>query len=114
MGFVLLQILFGAIDAAASIHAVQTFGGAIILFCTLILGVHFLCIIIGAKLFKLDIEQTFIASNACALGAPIAAAMALSFKRDDLVLPALLCGTLGYARGNFVGFALYATIGSMS
>jgi uncharacterized membrane protein len=110
LGFVLLQILFVAIGASASIHAVVQFGPALMLFAAIMLLVHFVVSLAAARLFSLHLDEALIASNACALGAPTAAAMALSFRREELVLPALLCGTFGYAVGNFVGLGVYGVI----
>ncbi|MFP6682301.1 MAG: DUF819 family protein, partial [Gammaproteobacteria bacterium] len=108
LGFALLHVLFAAIGASASIQAVIVFGPVLMLFSTIMLTVHFIFVLIAARLFSLDFDETLIASNACALGAPTAAAMALSFRRSDLAVPAMLCGVLGYAVGNFVGLAVYA------
>lgn len=108
LGFALLHILFAAIGASASIQAVIAFGPVLMLFSTTMLMVHFIFVLVAARLFSLDFDETLVASNACALGAPTAAAMALSFRRNDLAVPAMLCGVLGYAMGNFVGLAVYA------
>lgn len=107
LGFALLHILFAAIGASASIQAVITFGPVLMLFASMMLAVHLIFILVAARLFSLDMEETLVASNACALGAPTAAAMALSFRRNDLAVPAMLCGVLGYAVGNFVGLAMF-------
>ena len=77
------------------------------------LAVHLAFILVAARLFSLDLEEALVASNACALGAPTAAAMALSFRRNDLAVPAMLCGVLGYAVGNFVGLAIYAVVSKL-
>ena len=108
LGFALLHILFAAIGASASIQAVIAFGPVLMLFATIMLAVHLIFIFIAARLFSLDLDEALVASNACALGAPTAAAMALSFRRNDLAVPAMLCGVLGYAVGNFVGLAIFA------
>ncbi len=107
LGFALLHILFAAIGASASIQAVVSFGPVLMLFAAVMLATHLLFILIAARVFSLDLDETLVASNACALGAPTAAAMALSFRRNDLAVPAMLCGVLGYAVGNFVGLAVF-------
>ncbi|HCU90530.1 MAG TPA: hypothetical protein DGR97_11325 [Gammaproteobacteria bacterium] len=107
LGFGLLHILFVAIGASASFQAVAEFGPMLMIFATVILVTHVLFVLGAARLFGLGVDETFIASNACALGAPTAAAMALSFRRNDLAVPAMLCGVLGYAVGNFVGLAVF-------
>lgn len=110
IGFALLQIFFSAIGASASIYAVVRFGPALLIFAAVILTTHFIFVLITARLFSLRLEEALVASNACALGAPTAASMALSLERNELALPGFLCGTLGYALGTFVGVGLYYLI----
>lgn len=107
LGFALLQIFFAVIGARASIYAVIEFGPVLLLFGGVILSIHFLFAIVTARLFSLRLDEALVASNACALGAPTAAVMALSLRRDELALPGFLCGTLGYALGTFVGIGMY-------
>ena len=107
LGFALLQVFFSAIGAQASIYAVIEFGPVLMLFASVILSVHFLFALATARLFSLRLDEALVASNACALGAPTAAVMALSLKREELALPGFLCGTLGYALGTFVGIGMY-------
>ncbi len=47
-----------------------------------------------------------IASNANTGGPTTALAMATARRWQALMVPAVLCGTLGYASGNFIGIAL--------
>ena len=51
-----------------------------------------------------------VASNAAVGGPTTAAAMATAKGWDDLVLPALLVGILGYATGTFVSIGLLAWV----
>ena len=106
LGAVLLQIFFAAIGASASVYAIIEFGPALLFLAAFILITHFIFVIIGAKLLSLTLQETLVASNACAAGAPTAAAMAVSMRRPELILPGILCGTLGYAIGNFVGLSI--------
>ncbi|MEM7541752.1 MAG: DUF819 family protein [Pseudomonadota bacterium] len=110
IGFVLLHVVFAAIGASANVLTMLEFGPILMAFAALMLVVHLAFVLLSARLFALSVDEALIASNACALGAPTAAAMALSFKRPDLVLPALLSGIFGYAIGNFAGLALYALL----
>lgn len=103
LGIVLLQIFFAALGASASIYAIIEFGPVLIYFASFVLIIHFIFILIGAKLMSLNLYEMLIGTNACSAGAPTAAAMAVSMRRPELVLPGILCGTLGYAIGNFIG-----------
>ena len=71
-----------------------------------ILTVHLSFLLLAGKLFKLDLAEIVIASNANMGGPTTAAAMAVARKWKALVIPAILCGTLGYAVATFIGVAV--------
>ena len=68
-----------------------------------ILLVHLVFLLVAGRLCKLDLAELVIASNANMGGPTTAAAMAVARKWEALVIPAILCGTLGYAVATFVG-----------
>jgi uncharacterized membrane protein len=106
IGTFLMQIFFAAIGASANIITVIKYGPVLFLFAGLILLVHLLFILIFGKLFKLDIAEIVIASNANMGGPTTAAAMAVGRRWKSLVIPAILCGTLGYAIATFIGVGM--------
>ena len=59
------------------------------------------------KLFKFNIEEMLLASNANAGGPTTAAALAISKGWQSLVGPILIIGTLGYVIGNYVGTLMF-------
>ena len=103
IGTFLMQIFFAAIGASANIFVVLKVGPVLFLFAGLILLVHLMFILFFGKLFKLDLAEIVIASNANMGGPTTAAAMAVGRKWKPLVIPAILCGTLGYAVATFIG-----------
>lgn len=103
IGTFLMQIFFAAIGASANIFVVLKVGPVLFLFAGLILLVHLIFILFFGKLFKLDLAEIVIASNANMGGPTTAAAMAVGRKWKSLVIPAILCGTLGYAVATFIG-----------
>ena len=106
LGALLMQVFFAAIGASASIHVVLRVGPQLFVFAALILTLHLLFLLVGGWLLRLDLREVVIASNANIGGPTTAAAMATSRRWDGLVVPALLCGTLGYAVATFVGVAV--------
>jgi uncharacterized membrane protein len=106
VGVLLMQIFFAVIGASASIGLVVRHGLALFLFALAILAVHLLFILTAGLLLRLDLAEVVIASNANMGGPTTAAAMAVARRWEALVLPAVLCGTLGYATATFVGVAL--------
>lgn len=105
-GLLLMQVFFAAIGASANIKTVIEVGPLLFVFAAIILAIHLITILIAGKIFKLDLREIIIASNANIGGPTTSAAMAAARKWDDLVLPAILCGTLGYSIATFIGSAL--------
>jgi uncharacterized membrane protein len=106
MGILLMQVFFAAIGASANVLVVLKFGPILFLFAALILFVHLMFLLVAGKIFKLDLAEIVIASNANMGGPTTAAAMAVARKWRALVIPAILCGTLGYAVATFIGVAI--------
>jgi uncharacterized membrane protein len=106
LGAMLMQIFFAAIGASAHIATVLRVGPILFVFAGVLLTVHLLVIMVGGKLVRLSLPEILIASNANVGGPTTAAAMAVARRWDYLVVPAILCGTFGYAIATFIAIAL--------
>ena len=73
--------------------------------------VNMLFCFVAAKLFKFNLEDAIIASNANIGGPTTAAGMAISQGWTALVGPAMLIGTLGYVIGNYMGTIVAIALG---
>ncbi|PHR92664.1 MAG: hypothetical protein COA69_07495 [Robiginitomaculum sp.] len=110
MGLFCMYLFFAAIGISADLGAMLDKALIIAVYALLIIVCHAVVIFGAGKLFKLDLMDIVIASNACASGPASAAALAAGKGRRDLVVPAVLLGVFGYAVANFVGIGLTAIL----
>lgn len=106
IGTFLIHIFFAVIGVPASIGLILTKSPILLVFCAIIVFTNLLFTLIFGKLFKFDIEEMMLASNANIGGPTTAAAMAIAKGWDKLVVPTILCGVLGYVIGNYYGLLL--------
>lgn len=62
--------------------------------------------IVMAKIGKIDSHTMLITSTAGIFGPPFIIPVAKTLKNDEIVLPGILCGILGYAIGNYLGIGV--------
>ncbi|MEM1126802.1 MAG: DUF819 family protein [Bacteroidota bacterium] len=100
----LFLAVIGAFCEVAALQSLGSLGPTLLLFTAITVGVHGLVTYGAARLLRLDLVMTSVASQANVGGATSALALARSLGRSDLVLPAVLLGSLGLAVGTFLGF----------
>jgi uncharacterized membrane protein len=106
LGQILIYCFFAVIGVQINFVLALTEGLQIMLFTAILLTVHLVLLAVFGRLLKLNGAELAVASNACILSPPTAAAMAVARGWHALVTPALLCGVFGYAIANLVGITL--------
>ncbi len=103
LGTFLIYIFFVVIGVPASIPIIIKTAPLLFIFVAVILIFNLSITLFFGKLFKFNIEEMLLASNANAGGPTTAAALAISKGWQGLVGPILIIGTLGYVIRNYVG-----------
>lgn len=107
----LFLAVIGAFCDVRQLAALGALGFVLLGFATTIVVVHGVIIFVAARLLRIDVAVAAVASQANVGGGTSALAVARSIGRSDLVLPAVLIGSLGNALGTFVGFWIAARLG---
>jgi len=85
---------------------ISAIGGAALMIFAALIVVQFGTVIIHillAKLCRIDYHTTMITSTAGVFGPAFIIPVAKALKNDEIILPGILCGILGYAIGNYLG-----------
>lgn len=109
LGLFAMYIFLAAIAALCDIAALREMGRlgvTLFLFASLVIGIHAVITFAAAAMLRIDVSVAAIASQANIGGATTALGVAKSLNRRDLVLPAVLVGSLGYAVGTYLGLAV--------
>ena len=107
LGLYLVYLFLAVIGAYCELSAVsqlQEVGATLLIFTSLAVLIHGLVFIFIGGLFYRDWEMISIASQANIGGGASAIALAESFDRKELILPAILVGSLGNALGTYLRF----------
>ena len=107
LGLYLVHLFLAVIGAYCEISAVyelKEIGITLFLFTGVSVLIHGILIIIFGGLFYRDWQMVAIASQTNVGGGASAIALAETFKRNELILPSILMGTLGNAIGTYLGF----------
>lgn len=106
IGTYLIYIFFVVIGVPASIQSIIMNSPLLLVFCFVVVLINMIVTFICAKIFKFNLEDAILASNACIGGPTTAAAMAVSKGWTKLIAPIMLIGTLGYVIGNYCGIII--------
>lgn len=105
LGMFAVYLFLAVIGALCDIQALGQLEIAVqlLVFVAIVVAVHGIVTFGIGALFKVDRDIVAIASQANIGGGTTAMAIARSLDRNDLVLPAILVGSLGTGLGNFLG-----------
>ena len=112
IGTFFIYMFFFVIGVPASIMEILTNAPMLFVFCFIMVVVNMLFCLIGGKMLNFALEDILIAANANIGGPTTAAGMAISQGWNELVGPAMLVGTLGYAIGTYIGIIVGSMLGA--
>ena len=109
-----LLLLFLSTNGAMSVIAnIVEVGPGVFFFAVGTVAIHGVVIFGLGMLFRIDVATLAVASQANVGGPPSAMALASARGYMDRLLPGVAVGLLGYAVGNYLGFAVGALIQGM-
>lgn len=111
IGTFLIYIFFFVIGVPASIPMIFRNAPLLLVFAAIVVLVNMLFCFVGGKIFKFNLEDIILASNANIGGPTTAVAMAVSKGWTKLVGPIVLVGTLGYVLGTYAGLIVGSILG---
>lgn len=113
---VLLNAFFGSVGASGRWAEVVGVAPAIFAFASVALGVHIVVMAVGVAALNrgcaagLGIDDMIVASNANIGGPSTAATFAGLIGQDELVVPAAVWGTVGYAVATTLGVGIWTVL----
>ncbi|WP_024865607.1 DUF819 family protein [Butyrivibrio sp. FCS014] len=112
VGTWLIYLFYFVIGVPASIVMIIRNAPLLLLFCFILVVFNMAFCFGFGKLFKFDLEDIILASNANIGGPTTAAGMAISMGWTRLVGPCMLVGTFGYVIGTWLGIIMGSILGA--
>ncbi|MEM6644888.1 MAG: DUF819 family protein [Bacteroidota bacterium] len=112
-GLFAVLVFLTVIGAYCDLAALQTMGDLAVpmtIFVFITVLIHGCVTFAAAWLLRYDLDLAAVASQANVGGSASALALAKSIGRPDLILPAVLIGTLGNGIGTFIGYGLAVSV----
>ncbi len=106
VGNLAFYLFFAAVGAMIHLLNALRLAPVLFVYVFVIITLHMLVVYGVGRLLRLDVAVITIASTAAKAGPPLVIPMAELQARKELALPGVVMGLLGYALGNYVGFAV--------
>jgi uncharacterized membrane protein len=106
IGDLAFYLFFAAVGAMINFYQAVVLSPALFLYVVIILIVHFSAVYGIGHLLRMDLGVLTIASVATKAGPPMVVPVAEAKGWRHLVLPGVIVGMVGYAAGNYVGWAV--------
>lgn len=103
--YFILVFSFGLASSIDFTQMQSLFGQTLILYGTITIGVFIVHVLIS-KILNIDVDCTMVTLTAGLYGPAFVPAITKQIKNDDLTVPGLITGSIGYAIGTFLGMAL--------
>jgi uncharacterized membrane protein len=107
LGMLCMYAFFAMIGAGTDAVGFVRSAPILFVYCTFMLVVHFIVLLVASKLLKFDLAEVIIGSGAAIVGPAASAGIASAKGWKTLLTPAITIGMLGYVIANFVGIAIY-------
>ena len=107
LGMLCMYAFFAMIGAGTDALGFVRSAPILFVYCTFMLVVHFIVLLVVSKLVKFDLAEVIIGSGAAIVGPAASAGIASAKGWKTLLTPAITIGMLGYVIANFVGIAIY-------
>lgn len=106
LGNVALHLFFVVIGIHSRVAEIVAVGVEVFFYTLVVVAVHGAVVYGVGRWARLDLGTLSVASQAAVGGPSSALAVAVSRQWRGLILPGILVGLMGYAVGNYLGFAL--------
>ena len=106
-GQLLIQPFFVVVGLSTPLAGVFSEGLWILVYAAIVVGMHAVVVLVLARC-RVPMAEVLVASQAAIGGPSTALALATSLERDDLAVPGVALGLLGYAIGTYLGVVMAA------
>lgn len=106
LGHLAFYLFFAAVGAMIHVHKAIVLSPILFVYVLIVIAVHMGVVYGLGRLLRLDVGVLTLASTAASAGPALVPAIAETRGWHHLALPGVLVGLLGYALGNYAGFAV--------